>query len=446
MPSTAGAPVAPPDSTKDDLVIPMPRPAHCLSMRLFVLVTASALVSFVACGSHVGGVVAGLPDGAAAESSVPIDAGRDTLDDPIAEQDTEAEARVMVQACDLAPVGAWQAITPPQVSLPGPSGSTFGTNAFVLDPSQPGVVYLGTSSQGIYKTTDCGSTWVHIDTGNNGAKLDTGRNWTMVIDPIHPDTLYTNSGYGGLTGGLVKSTNGGVDWDIVWPPANDPTWANVVGDGSFLGMVSMDPGDPTHLLLLFHADCAAPHQPVCLGESTDAGQSWRIVEGDPKMAGAHGGSLFFLGNAKTWLYRETGGLWRTADGGSSWTQVSTVGNDGAGSQIYRSATGAFYIGLQSGLARSTDGISWSIMPGTGQFTGGIAGDGTTIYASDYTVCFDWNSPITPYFTSPEADGMTWTAMPTSPPVQQGGTLAYDASHHILYSSNCQDGFWRVRTQ
>jgi hypothetical protein len=174
--------------------------------------------------------------------------------------------------------------------------------------------------------------------------------------------------------------------------------------------------------------------------------TWKIVEGDPNMAGAHGASLFFLDDSQTWLFRATAGLWRTQNGGSSWTQVSTVGNDGAGSQIYRSVTGAFYLGLQSGLARSPDGTNWSILPNTGQFTGGIVGDGTTMYASEYTVCFDWSSPITPYLTAPESDGMTWTAMSTSPVVQQGGPLGYDASHHILYSSNCQDGFWRVRTQ
>jgi len=30
--------------------------------------------------------------------------------------------------------------------------------------------------------------------------------------------------------------------------------------------------------------------------------------------------------------------------------------------------------------------------------------------------------------------------------QGGNDLAYDRQHHVLYSSNCKQGFWRVVTQ
>ncbi len=41
----------------------------------------------------------------------------------------------------------------------------------------------------------------------------TGRPWSLVIDPITPDVMYTVQGYG--TSGLWKSTNAGVDWTNV---------------------------------------------------------------------------------------------------------------------------------------------------------------------------------------------------------------------------------------
>jgi len=34
----------------------------------------------------------------------------------------------------------------------------------------------------------------------------------------------------------------------------------------------------------------------------------------------------------------------------------------------------------------------------------------------------------------------------SPGMKQGGWLGYDADHHVLYSSNCTQGFWRVVTK
>ena len=51
---------------------------------------------------------------------------------------------------------------------------TFGTTDFVIDPTNSGTVYLGTSSLGIWKTTNCGSSWVHINTGNYGTDVNGG--------------------------------------------------------------------------------------------------------------------------------------------------------------------------------------------------------------------------------------------------------------------------------
>ena len=85
---------------------------------------------------------------------------------------------------------------------------TYGTGAFVLDRKNPGTILLGTSSLGLWKSIDCGSTWAHVDTGTNAAAIDGGRNWTMVMDPTSSQVLYTVSGYDAA--GVFKSTDGGV--------------------------------------------------------------------------------------------------------------------------------------------------------------------------------------------------------------------------------------------
>ena len=186
------------------------------------------------------------------------------------------------RACNALPsAGTWQNITPPTLnwaewcapyngSCPNPGSSaggqigTYGTTAFVLDPNSAGIIYLGTSSLGIWKSTDCGSTWAHIDTGTNGSVLDAGRNWTMVIDPTNSQVLYTVAGYG--QGGLYKSTNGGVDWTQVLTQnvlnvtgASSCASTNNVqpcgGNAAFMEKVTMDPTNNLHLLAGFHADC-----------------------------------------------------------------------------------------------------------------------------------------------------------------------------------------------
>ncbi len=160
---------------------------------------------------------------------------------------TEAAPHV-VTACPAidagsAEAGAWEDITPPQVSLDVDAatgaGRNYGTNSFVIDPNDTATVYLGTSAQGIYKTTDCGGTWTHIDTGRNGKVMDDGRQWAMLIDPTDPSVLYANSGYGPANG-IFKSTNGGVDWDQILTPDVAKNFIY----GGFVGGIRDGPDQP----------------------------------------------------------------------------------------------------------------------------------------------------------------------------------------------------------
>jgi hypothetical protein len=43
----------------------------------------------------------------------------------------------------------------------------------------------------------------------------------LKIDPENPQVLYTNNGYGPYDNGLMKSSNGGVDWEQSWPQCSD---------------------------------------------------------------------------------------------------------------------------------------------------------------------------------------------------------------------------------
>jgi hypothetical protein len=117
---------------------------------------------------------------------------------------------------------------------------------------------------------------------------------------------------------------------------------------------------------------------------------------------------------------------------------------GAG-QMYRSKSGVFYLPVLNGILRSEDGITWDIVPNSGSIMNGMTGSGTTMWASRG---FPWD-PSTdlyePFWSSPESDGIAWTQMP-SPMLSNGGELAYDAHHHLLYASNLGAGFWRVVTE
>lgn len=345
----------------------------------------------------------------------------------------------VVGKCDALPAaGTWEAITPPGINLDSsfntPAGTNYGVGSFVLDPQHSGTVYVGSSAQGIYKTTDCGSTWIHVNTGRNGKTLDSGRQWTMQIDPVDPQVLYTNTGYG--ASGVWKSTNGGVDWDQILPS----NIASAFIYNGFVARVAMDPSDHLHLLVTPHFTCQNGHSNSCILETKDGGSSWNILENAPNTG--EGGGIPML-DSKTWLWMTGNGIWRTVNGGGAWTQVySGFADDG----FYQGADGSLYVGSIPLLLRSTDvGANWKPIASTHN-TASVTGDGTHLYASDSKCTGVSAQAFQPYLTAAESSPTAWSALP-SPSMHVGGRyIAYDSDHHVLYSDNCIEGFFRAVVQ
>ena len=174
-------------------------------------------------------------------------------------------SRTKVNACDgLAAVGTFEEITPPVVKAgigmkTSDNQTKGGPFAMAVDPHNLGTVYAGTLFQGVWKSVDCGATWIPIATGSNASDVNRGMNWTFAIDPQDSQVLYTNSGYG--SNGLFKSIDGGVNWTDIWSGASQP----VLGKAftyNFANVVAIDPSDHLHLLLTFHEMCLPPHPAV----------------------------------------------------------------------------------------------------------------------------------------------------------------------------------------
>lgn len=351
-----------------------------------------------------------------------------------------------VNACDgLAAEGTFEEITPPEVKAgigtKAPDGQTRGgTFAIAIDPVNLGTVYAGTLFQKVWKSTDCGATWAAIATGTNGADVNRGMNWTFAVDPVDPNVLYTNSGYG--SNGLFKSTDGGVNWVDVWSGTSQPALGKAF-TYNFANVVAIDPNDHEHVLLTFHEACLPPHPATCIAETMDGGSTWRLIDGDSAWNGNEGQVIFFLDDSKTWLWgSQTNGFYRSGDSGQTWEAIPNMTTSHLqGSQIHRTASGAFFVAGADGVWTSPDGVAskWSLVPDTGPIVGGLVSDGTTMFTS---TCYFGNFCNPRYLRSPETDGHTWTTIP-SPTMSQGGTMAYDKGHHLLYSSNLDAGMWRV---
>lgn len=340
--------------------------------------------------------------------------------------------------------GVFEEITPPKVKAEigtGESGRIKGGPfALAVDPVNQGTIYSGTIYQGFWKSTDCGATWSQVATGTNGEDVNSGMNWTLVVDPIQPQTVYTNSGYS--SNGLFKSTDGGVNWTDIWSKTSQPELGKAF-QYNFVNVLAMDPSNHLHILLTFHEPCLAPHAATCIAESMDGGSSWKLIDGQPDWNGNEGQVISFLDNSSTWLWgSQTNGFWRTGNSGASWEEIKGMGTSHLqGSQVVQTKSGAFFASASDGIWTSPNGqaSTWKLVPDTGPIMGGLVTDGTTMYGS---TCYATDFCNPRYLRSPETDGQKWTTM-NSPTMSQGGTMGYDKGHKLLYSSALKAGLWRV---
>ncbi len=101
----------------------------------------------------------------------------------------------------------------------------YGVSCLAIDPLTPNTHYAGTYHGGVLKSTDGGANWNAMNTG----LPDTPDVSVLAIDPLNPNTLYANAyGYVGTNyyGGVFKSTDGGANWNAMNTGLPDTTYVS----------------------------------------------------------------------------------------------------------------------------------------------------------------------------------------------------------------------------
>lgn len=338
------------------------------------------------------------------------------------------------------PNGTWQNITPRGVSLDyNNPPANYGTQIIQVDPSNPQVIYVGTCYQGLWKSTNGGTTWFKVNTGTNGSALD-GRLWSVALDQVNPQVVWVANGFG-FQQGIWKSTDGGVDWQQMEPSnLQSQTSADVYS-------IVTDPYAANHVLVTFHESWGFGQNPTYgdsagILESLDGGHSWIIHNPLPDWGSAD--FVFFLDNSSTWLHATSNGIWRTTDSGHTWSQVSQHPIQHGADQLYRARNGVLYIGGLHQIARSTDnGVTWTeVGPSSQDGYNAVIGDGTCIFIQPANTGGNTTGPQ-PYYYSLESDGTHWRPYNSQAFSDGPMSMAIDRTTNTIYSSNWDAGVWKL---
>jgi hypothetical protein len=353
----------------------------------------------------------------------------------------------VVTSCGGRPLpatGSWDAKSISPVAVPSnPPNAFIGTtNAVVVDPFDTSTVWVGTGYQGLFQSTDCGSTWKHVNTGTNGSSIDQSVLWSLIVDPVHQGVIYTIGAYGAE--GLWKSTNGGVDWAQLFPATSQ--FAQLV-PYNFVGDVSMDPTNSLHLVVSTHGTCNAPYTNGCLAESFDGGATWPNIVSMPIVWPDDDGVRVV--NATTWIWGGSEVFFVTTDNGHTWkaeTGATVYGNgEGCTQPLERAKDGAYYVGID-GVLRSTDGINWSLAWGMNQCQ--TPSQAPAVEGFTVSTTMIYGASGNSFYSAPLSDYANWSPMPGPAALTSAALadyLAYDSAHHLLYASCWTEGLFRIVT-
>ncbi|HEX4950735.1 MAG TPA: hypothetical protein VFZ34_28995 [Blastocatellia bacterium] len=220
-----------------------------------------------------------------------------------------------------APLPVWQALgpRPTRSDLYENWGDTSGRiNSIAISPTDPRIVLVGGSTGGVWRSEDGGETFQPV--ADNQIDLAVGY---IAFAPSNPNIVYAGMGdaHGGYSGsGVLRSTDAGKTWTRV----NN----NTLPSPGRIFRLEVDPNDPNRVYVAQFA-FQSGNDLIASGfaYSTDGGVNWtQTLFGWPRDVVIHPSNprTIYVGmNRVDRPANQTAGLYRSTDGGDTWTQIYT---------------------------------------------------------------------------------------------------------------------------
>jgi photosystem II stability/assembly factor-like uncharacterized protein len=192
-------------------------------------------------------------------------------------------------------------------------------------PGNPLVYYVGAAGGGVFKSTDGGLNWKAIFTHEATSSIG-----ALAVAASNPSLIWVGTGEANIRNdvlpgeGVYLSTDAGKSWRAMG--------LKNVGQ---IGRIVIDPHDPDHVVVAALGHAWGPNPDRGIYVTTDGGKSWRkslylnddTGAIDVAMQPDNGEVLFaatWQADRRAWTLNDGGpgsGVWRSTDGGQSWTRL-----------------------------------------------------------------------------------------------------------------------------
>jgi uncharacterized protein (TIGR03437 family) len=200
--------------------------------------------------------------------------------------------------------------------------------ALASSANRPNVVFAGTR-QGLFKSLDGGKTWSALKAPSSYTAFQIN---AIVVDPNEPDTLNVAT-----SSGEFKSMDAGLTWRLT---AGGP------GD-----VLSSSAARPATLFLVANS---------ILYRTIDGAEKWALLPGAPANVETVACDPGHPDVAFAITYYMNPGLYKTTDGGDTWTKLSLSSVSTYSAHSLAVSSDAVYVTTSKGIAVSRDGgINWS---------------------------------------------------------------------------------------
>ena len=194
-------------------------------------------------------------------------------------------------------------------------------------PQQPQTFYMGSTGGGIWKTTNAGQSWTNVSDGY----LATASMGSIDVADSDPNIVYAGTGSDGIRSnvsigrGIYKSIDAGKTWSFIG-----------LRDMGQIGSVIVHPANPDIVLAAALGNPFKPTPERGVYRTRDGGRTWERVlfvsdstgavdiefqPGNPSVVYA----AMWRAERKPWTIisgASEGGIYRSSDGGSTWTKLS----------------------------------------------------------------------------------------------------------------------------